>query len=206
VNAPLFVPKQSTITTIRRGSAIVGGLVLNNGRQMVYYKSNKYNAWDANRYVVRCLQAHSCMVHKYSSTAKMAVDPDEFLTIGEYDPVRCAVSVFDAPALLAWLQVETLLPAEVIYRNPLQVVDLEHFTKLADTEQPGEFHIALAGGLKSVKQIRWTGLVFVIENEIDDTLQTVEPEQLKKETQIVDAMQRHAFYFSIPNVVWGTGW
>jgi hypothetical protein len=212
VNVPLFIPKDPKGDSLKilPGSAVVGGQLLDNGRRMVYFEGNKYNAQDGKRFVVRCLLAYGRMAQRYPTVAKAAMASDDLVQVGEFDPVRSAVSVHKSAELATWLGMESLPLGETIYRNPLIVRDIEHFRQLADTELPGEFYIALGAiaqgtGVVSEKAVRWVDDRFWIRNNTDDIEQQLTPDVVES-TAIGNAIRQHAFFFVIPNVPRGTGW
>ena len=115
MNVPLFVPKDPTSSSIIRGSAIVGGPLLDNGRLVIYFEGNKFNAQEGKRFVVRCMLAHGRMIKRYPTTAKMAILPDELIRIGEYDPIQRRVCVEEAERLADWLSVGTIPIDQLVY-------------------------------------------------------------------------------------------
>lgn len=173
MNAPIFIPKHpASLVKILPGSAIVGGQLLDNDvRRMVYFEGNKYNDLSLKRFVVRCLHAHGRMAKKYPTVAKMSLLIEDLVQVGEYDPIRCAVSVHKPADLAKWIGTDLVIPNDqLIYQNPLVVRDLDYLKALADTESPGDFKMALNHGIVSSKRIQWDTDHFYVHNEIDDTV------------------------------------
>ena len=79
----------------------------------------------------------------------------------------------------------------------MMIKNIEHLKKLSKGKSQ-KFHIRLFGWIKSVKQIKYDAQsnCFFVLNEIDDTSQTLTPDELmnKDFTNIGIAIKKKAFY------------
>lgn len=215
-NAPVYIPQGTPAVKVLPGSALVGGQTLKNDRVVVYFEGNKHQIPDLRRFVARVGLAYGRMNQKAPTVAKAAFEPADLLQVGEYDPVRLAVSVHGTENLVqlgAWIgklvEHDTLPVEELIYRNPRQIKDFEEFVQLV--QAGGQFHLhhATEGDcLKRDFTITWDGKQYVLQGSSRKTLRfdTKAFEVGQPMNFIPMALKQHTLYYVIDGVKWGVGW
>lgn len=94
--------------TIRAGAGIVG-TPQRNGRILIDFEGNLYDAVNMREYEQRVFHAHDRHTWRgvgYPTVARAWVDFDDVIEIGSYSPTTQKVTIFDQPALDAWLAEE----------------------------------------------------------------------------------------------------
>ena len=116
-NITIWVPAGGTHPTIRRGAGIISTTPPADGRIVIDYEGNLYNASNIITYADRCYHAWGRQDANYPTIARRADHADRYTAIGTLNLTEGHIDLLDNPnirtALAAWLDTDTIADSEL---------------------------------------------------------------------------------------------
>ena len=99
---PLLVPKATLQAAhhLKKGSAVVA-VKRPSGLVIAYFEGNIYNASNITTFDEKALLAYGRMVQNYPTTAKMAIEIEDYEVVGSIRAGKCSIQA--TPAYEAWV-------------------------------------------------------------------------------------------------------
>jgi|SRR5579872_3434457 len=110
----VYVPVPNALPTIAPKSGIVGTRLPDADHIQIDYEGAVYNQANVQTFADKISIAAGRHTSQYPAVTRMVVPSDSLVGVGVWDDMDGTVTVTNASALAAWLQVEAIAPEELL--------------------------------------------------------------------------------------------
>lgn len=110
----VYVPTPNTLPTVAPKSGIVGTRLPDAEHIQIDYEGAVYNQANIQTYADKLSIAAGRHTNQYSTIARMVVPSASLVGVGVWDDMDGTITVTNASALAAWLQVKAIAPEELL--------------------------------------------------------------------------------------------